>query len=90
MNYSYTSIEAIKRAHKRAWFEPANMRFFSTRILPTVYGGRYFITSEQCRFTDPRRYSIRVVDEHGDIDTVGEFQRYPTRAAAIKAVKVMP
>lgn len=87
----FKSIEDIKKANANAglhWFEPATLRYFGSRVSPTLYGGRYFITSEQRRFDgSPRRYSVRVASADGSIDTVGEFKAYATRADAIKEAK---
>ena len=86
---TYTSIEGIKRANLRNhghWFDKDTLRFFKSRILPTVYHGKYFISSERYSSDTMRRYTIRVADENGSIDTVGEFQAYRTRYAAIKAI----
>ncbi len=58
------------------------MRFFKSRILPTVYGGRYFVTSEQFNSDTPRRYTVRRVEDNGAINTVGEFQAFPSSRAA--------
>lgn len=93
----FTHITEIQRANERAgkhFFEASTMRFFRSRILPDVYGGRYFITSEQFDRDSPRLYTIREVNEHGGIDTVGEFQQYDTldkaRRAARKLAKEAP
>ena len=91
--YSYSSIQAIAKANAgedRHWFEPGTKRFFGSRILPTVYDGRYFITSEKRPHSnDPRRYTIRIALENGSIETIGDFQQYRTRAAAVRAVKAL-
>ena len=49
--------------------------------------GCYFITSEKCHDSDPRRYSVRRAMPDGTIETVGEFCGYLTREAARAAVK---
>lgn len=92
----YNTISEIKAANKAAgqhFFDPDAMRFFRSRVLRGVIGGRFFITSEQFVPSDgtpePRRYTIRVIDERGHVDTLGDFQAYSTpaqaRAAARKA-----
>lgn len=87
-----TEIKMANRAIGHHWFEPGTMRFFNSRIeTREVIGGRYFVTSEQ--FEDsrgarpyPRTYTIRAADARGAIDTVGEFEGYPTLAAALQAI----
>jgi hypothetical protein len=63
------------------------MRFFESRVHPGVFGGRYFVTSEQFvnlsqGYADLRRYTIRIADHEGRIDTVGEFQEFATLSEA--------
>lgn len=91
---TYNSINEIKEANASIgahFFEPATMRFFNSKIASrTVYGGRYFITSEQFVGSDhvaqPRRYTIRACYD-GRVDTVGDFQQYRTIEEAKHAVK---
>lgn len=90
----YTTVTQIKAANRAAgqhFFDPDTMRFFRSRMLRGVIGGRFFITSEQYVDSegnaDPRRYTVRVVDDAGHVDTVGEFQAYATPAAARAAAR---
>lgn len=96
MTERFTSIEGVKAANARAgyhFFEPSAMRFFDSRICPTLYGGRYFVTSEQFHgsngHSEPRRYSIREAQYDGSIDAVGEFQAFGTRACAVGVIKAL-
>ena len=91
---TYFTIQDIKNANRAAghhFFSPDTMRFFGSRILRGVIGGKYFITSEQREYDTPRRYTVRVCDDRGHIDTVGDFHSYDTpaqaRAAARKIAK---
>ena len=61
------SIEDVKRANRDAgyhYFSADTMRFFGSRVLPTVYAGRLFITSERSGFDhySPRKYTVREFD----------------------------
>ena len=88
----YATLEQIKRAnraHGHHFFSPDTMRFFRSRIAPGVIGGRYFITSEQFDERSPRLYSIRVANDDGSVDRVGDFQYYPSLQAARKAARAM-
>lgn len=91
------TIEQIRAANKAAgffFFEPDTVRFFRSRILPTVHsgpGGVYFLTSEQFvssrGVASPRRYTVRKFNPgSGDIDTVGEFNSM-SKAHATKLAK---
>lgn len=88
----FSSVREIIRANKDAgqhFFSPDTMRFFGSRVLPTVYGGRYFITAEDDFSGTKRLYTIREAQTDGSVDTVGEFQAYETRAQAVKAVQAI-
>lgn len=82
----YETVEEIAEANAAAgkhFFEESTMRFFNSRVLDGVYGGHYFVTSEKDDFGGERAYTIRYADDEGDVSTVGEFQGFATREAAI-------
>lgn len=94
----FQSVDDIRRISEYLgshFFEPASMRFFNSRIAGyDVYGGKYFITSEQ--FVDrnagivkPRRYTIREITNDGKVNTAKgcEFQQFATLREAKTAVK---
>lgn len=86
----YHSIDEIKAANRAAcqhWFSPDTIRFFRTRISDTIYGGRFFVTSETPDDDTPRRYSVRVVHDDGHVVTVGEFREYANREVAHAAAQ---
>lgn len=86
-------MAAVRAANKAAghhWFEPATLRFFGSRIGGTLYGCRYFVTSEFTGFErSARGYTIRQVNQDGTIDSVSELCEFATRSQAIAAVKRM-
>lgn len=87
------------RATGSHFFDPDTMRFFGSRINAALYGGRFFVSSEQHRsmwgspaWGGARRYTVRVAryvpgDDTLQIDTVGEFGEHATRAAAHRAAQ---
>lgn len=86
----YNDILEIKQAHARVdghFFDTGAMRGFKSIVLPRVYGGRYFITSE--RFTsrehvEPRRYTVcECVD--GNINRVTTFNTLSSYKAVQRA-----
>lgn len=88
----YLNINEIMDEAREAgshFFDDATMRFFSSRILPTVYKGCYFITSERDVYRDsnPRIYTVRMYLGGGNIETVGEFGQYRTRQQAQSAIR---
>ncbi len=87
-------IRAALEAVGSHFFDRNTLRFFRSRILSDVFsgsGGVYFVTSEQFEFrgqTEPRAYTVRQFHpETATIDTVGEFQTYPTAGRAKTAAK---
>src|SRR5438105_11533059 len=86
---TFFTIKQIKKANKEAgyyFFSPDTRRFFNSRILPTVYGGRYFITSERFDSNSPRYYTLREVEPSGYIGTIGPFNQR-TRGECIQEIK---
>lgn len=93
------SLSDIKRANKACgghWFDRSSMRFFNSIVSKVVHPSphqdrTYFVSSEQFDDSTPRLYSVRVVfwsgnmPGAGNIETIGEFQKYETLAAAQSA-----
>lgn len=83
-----TTIAQLKSLNARnggCWFEPSSMRFFGTRIESEIIRGKFFITSEQPPYGS-RKYSLRSFDEEGDVNTVGEFCTFNSKADALAAI----
>jgi hypothetical protein len=88
----WKSLHEIRKANESIghhWFEPDTMRFFDSKIETGVIGGRYFVTSERPDPDTPRRYSVRMVQDDGSIDTVGEFRAHATFGDAERAARRM-
>lgn len=69
------TIEQIKSANAAAgfhFFEPDTLRFFRSRIGSKVYGGRFFVTSEEGP-SGGRRYTVREALPDGRIQTIEPF-----------------
>lgn len=96
--YGVHDVQRIARACGSHFFDPAAMRFFSSRVSSFIarendYAG-YIVTSEQHKplyaHPEPRMYTVRrySVSDNGEgggafnIDTVGEFQQFATLQAA--------
>ena len=78
------------------YFDDDTMRFFDSRIGPARMVGDvyYFITSERNGTSNPRLFSLRCmsfdeasVANNAMVNTVGEFQQYATRSAALAALR---
>lgn len=85
----------LKYHYTGHFFSPDSMRFFNSRVLPTIYHKENsdivaFITSEKFDWKTPRYYTIRLFDpaNKSQIDNLGEFQAYKTRYHAVKALKI--
>lgn len=89
------SLETIRRHYQRGegarhWFDRDTMRFFRSRVAAFAYvgpAGIYFVSSERGP-DNVRRYSVREYHAFArDIDTVGGFQAYASRASADRAAR---
>ena len=95
LHSTYSSIEEIVDANSsigQTWFGEAES-FFGSIIYEEVYGGRYFVTSEQDTSATPawggeRRWSIRACND-GRISTVGEFGAYGSLEEAQEAARCL-
>lgn len=87
---TWHSMRRLREANADAgkfFFSRGAMRFFNTRIETKVIGGWYFVTSEQYSDETPRLFTVRKANEDGsEIDTIGEFQAYETKADAKSAI----
>lgn len=75
---TFTSVLEIERANEDSgghFFDESAKRFFNSRILPCVYAGRVFITSERFDYKSPRRYTVRMIDTDGDIQSLSPFNK---------------
>lgn len=89
---TYASTQEIQAANERAgshFFDTSAMRFFDSRILPEVYNGVYFITSERYE-GEPRKYTLRMVRTDGNIETIGDFNVHATKEEAVAVIKTLP
>lgn len=71
-NPSISQIKAKNRELGHHFFDKDASKFFGSKIYPTVYGGRFFVTSEK-NPSGVTRYSVREAQPNGAIKTVGEF-----------------
>lgn len=90
----FYDMDDVRRANARRghhFFESSTLRFFRSRIGTELYGGRYFVTSEQFAPSSgrpaARRYTVREVLPDGSVETVGEFQAYDSGAAARREIQ---
>ena len=60
-------IEDTNKASGFHWFDPQAVSCFRSHVHRTVYAGRYFISSEQEKYSSVRKWSIREVDYKGRI-----------------------
>ncbi len=79
-------IETGNRDAGCHWFDPDTLRFFGSRISEASFDGRYFVTSEDNFDRSARYYSIREAMSDGQVDTVGDFQEFATRAQALAGI----
>jgi hypothetical protein len=72
------SIEQVKELNaSKGFFFFSNdaCRYFKSRVSEKLYAGCIFVTSEQFQ-KEPRRYTVRVIANDGQIYEVGDFQQF--------------
>jgi hypothetical protein len=91
--HSMADFKAANKASGRFWFSPDTMRFFRSKVEGGLisFGSRqFFITSEQFVPSegpaDPRKFTVREALADGSVDTVGEFQGFATKDAAVLSI----
>jgi hypothetical protein len=62
-------VRAANKAIGHHFFSRETMRHWRSRIESSLYGGRYFVTSEQGGDDKPRIYKVREVRPDGSIAT---------------------
>lgn len=82
MYKTIAEIRAANRRNESCFFDKAAMKFFGSRIESGIYGGRYFVTSEDDLRRVNRFYTVREAKPNGEIVTVGQFQGFKTKEAA--------
>ena len=87
------TISEIMEANKNAgyhFFDKQTLHFFNSLILPTIYEGRFFITSEKDKYAtnNVRKYTLReFLPEKSNIRTIGNYCEFETRRDAVSALK---
>ncbi len=95
---NFLEDEVERRAEKGSpfFFSKDTMRFFSSRLSELMWKDAnrniWFITSEQDKGTtqhggSTRAFTVRKIDESGDIQTAGDFQGHATLSDARRAIK---
>lgn len=91
---NFATVNDVKAANKKIghkWFDEGSMNFFNSQVTGTdkLINKRFFISSEQfvpsSGKPEPRMYTIRVAKPTGEVETVGDFQKFETRELAIAA-----
>ena len=88
----YKDITEIKKANEEAghyFFSPDTLQFWGSKVYPRVYGGRYYITSEDNFDRTAKFYSVRRADERGHIETVWGFLEFNTLEQAKRAIEAL-
>lgn len=84
-------IDNVIEANKAAggtFFEGRTVLYFKNKVLPTMYGGKYFITYNLME-DEGKRYSVRQALSTGLIKLVGERHAYASQAEAKDAIRTL-
>lgn len=80
-------IKAENELNGRHFFDKRTVSFFKSKVLPTVYGGKYFITSE-VNPDGAKKYTVReAVDGGRLIRHIGEYHAYTSKSQAKDAIR---
>lgn len=89
--WTVPQLKQFAKEKESHFFDRATMRFFHSRVSPLILHmslGIVFITSEQFDTDSPRRYTIRLMENSGNVGDIGEFQQYDSyRDAKLDALK---
>lgn len=85
-----TMIEAkeIYKQNGGHFFNKDTMRFWGSKTETELYKNRCFVTSDDNFDRTKKLYTIRQFSEdYKHVETVGEFQAYETKSAAVEALQ---
>lgn len=81
-------IDNVVEANKAAggtFFDNRTICYFKNKVLPTMYGGKYFISYD---VTDEgKRFTVRKVLAGGLIGKVGDLHAYASKSSALSAIR---
>ena len=84
--HSIADIRAANRRIGNHWFDQVTLNFFESRVEQTIYGGRFFLSSERGPMpSSVRRWTVRAVKDTGEITTMGEFNVLSQETARAQA-----
>ena len=85
------TVADAKRIYEKGgghFFDKETLIWWKSKVMPDLYGDKYFITSEPDYDGKDRRFTIREFTKgYKSVETVGEFRQYGTIAEAKSAIK---
>lgn len=82
------NIDAVIERNKAAggtFFDRRTVLYFKSKVLPTMYGGKYFISYD---LTDEgKRFTVRKVLDGGLIGKVGDLHEHASQSSALDAIR---
>ena len=84
INHKFNNIDQVERINEFAgnhFFSEGALKFFSGKIYPTMFRGRFFVTSEKPPHGD-RGYTIRMAQVDGGIETICDFGCFSSKKQA--------
>ena len=82
-------IDSVIEANQAAggsFFEKRTVLYFKNKVLPTMYGGKYFISYDLTE-NEGKRFTVRKVLNSGLIAVAGTRHAYASKAQALAAIK---
>jgi hypothetical protein len=81
-------IDAVIEGNKAAggtFFDRRTVCYFKNKVLPTLYGGKYFISYDVTE--EGKRFTVRKVLNSGLIGKASELHAYASKSAALDAIR---
>lgn len=89
----FNSISEIKKANQvinNHFFDRDTMEFFNSKVETGVLKGCFFITSEIAPNETIKRFTLRMVESDGSIETIGPFHWFDTKLDAKSFLRTLP
>lgn len=77
-----SEVRTANQALGRYFFSKQTMRFFNSKVYPRIIKGCMFVTSEQFDEKSERLFTVRVVSEEGEVNTLSKFQQFRSKKEA--------
>lgn len=89
INHKFNNIDQVERLNEftgRHFFSEGALKFFSGKIYPTIFRGRFFVTSEKPPHGS-RSYTVRMAQVDGGVETILDHCGFSSKKSAEKFIE---